>query len=212
MIGVRSSRLRETLRDSFLCYVEFFEIVNSMDSSFSTFDRQKRLVGNKKYSTLMCNMIENFTAEFIELSDQYVKRIADMQKEFIFEEDLPRFIENFEHDVNQINWSMQNMRDLTISKMNSNGDPTLINKIKELIEAFFPNKNINIQGRAYIEDNREEKSKQQNMKSEVKSNKYCSEIISSNAINQVPQPQQSKVLASNHQQIQDSHSTSKKRY
>ena len=52
------------------------------------------MVGNKKYGTLLCNTIEDYSAEILGLNQKYMQNIATIQKQFLGNTNIDAFIEN----------------------------------------------------------------------------------------------------------------------
>ena len=68
--------IKEPLRDTFLAYVEFFNVARAMNTNFLSFERTKMFQDNKKYSTNLVNLIEDYGAELITLNTKYIEKIA----------------------------------------------------------------------------------------------------------------------------------------
>lgn len=97
----RSTRLRESLRDTLLSYLEFHHIISSMDyhfnshvspqkgnDNFSVMNSQKsaknaenyqpprRMIANKKYTVIVSNLVEEYGSELITLNEKFIRAVA----------------------------------------------------------------------------------------------------------------------------------------
>ena len=133
----RSTRLRESLRDTLLSYLEFHHIISSMDyhfnshvapqnnnSNYSVLNSQKsgnnaenyqpprRMIANKKYTVIVSNLIEEYGSELITLNEKFIRAVAGIQKKFLGGGNrAEHFVEDFCRDVGHIGDRIMAWRD-----------------------------------------------------------------------------------------------------
>lgn len=107
----RDSRLKEIFRDIYLTITEFMQILITMDENFAKFSKKRILINNRKYSVLIYNLVEEYNSQIIQKNDEFIKKIAKIQKKFLRKEDCEFFIEDFCRDVESINQEIQKLRD-----------------------------------------------------------------------------------------------------
>lgn len=130
-------RLKESLRDTFLSFLEFVEIIKAMNNNFSRFEKQRRMLANKKYSVILGNVIDEYGSELIALNEKYIQTVAQIQKKFLGKEDSSSFIEDFCRDVEDINRNIQILRDSPYFD-NSKRKIDFLEKINYILKDFFP--------------------------------------------------------------------------
>lgn len=134
---ITNLRLKESLRDNFLSFLEFVEIVKAMNNNFSRFEKQRRMLANKKYSVILGNVIDEYGSELIALNEKYIHSVAQIQKKFLGEDDCSSFIEDFCKDVEDINQNIQVLRDSPYFD-NSKAKIEFVEKLNFILEDFFP--------------------------------------------------------------------------
>lgn len=134
---ITNLRLKESLRDTFLSFLEFVEIIKAMNNNFSRFEKQRRMLANKKYSVILGNVIEEYGSELIALNEKYIHSVAHIQKKFLGEDDCGSFIEDFCKDVEDINKNIQLLRDSPYFD-NSKSKIEFVEKLNFILEDFFP--------------------------------------------------------------------------
>lgn len=108
---ISESRFKDSFRDILLSHLEFAEVINCMDNTFSKFQRGSSLTGNRKYSAIMSNLVEDYLSELIILNEKYIHNVSRVQKKFLDKDQSAKYFNEFYQDVDVLNNRIQTVRE-----------------------------------------------------------------------------------------------------
>lgn len=106
-----SKQLSESFGDIFLTTIEFTEVILCLDKNFCKFERQRRMIANKRYSVLLRNLVEEYSSKVLALYETFVKKIVNIQKGFLSYQNAQDFIQLFQPEVLEINNRIHSLRE-----------------------------------------------------------------------------------------------------
>lgn len=130
-------RLKESLRDIFLSSIEFVNTVSALDNTFSNYERSRAMINNKKYATLMSNILDDYGSRILNLNENTMRNIAKIQKKFVKKDQSSHFVEAICSKLKEINKDVQKVRDTPIVYSHSKNGGVL-SRLQGIVDLYFP--------------------------------------------------------------------------
>ena len=150
--------INEPLRQIYLSYVEFMEVVRALHHNYKRFPSKSRknakfeslpekrnseetggnLGPGDNYEEILGSVLEDYCSEVITINEKYIETIAQIQKSMLSSEDhKTQFVGDFCNDADQIHQGIQELRESPFI------DPSLVRKgfvleISAMIKELFP--------------------------------------------------------------------------
>jgi len=139
--------IKRCLRETFLSYLEFLEIVVSNADSFELFHQQNRSDKGEYYLSEVCGIIDSFGNEFLKMNADSIQNILDLQAKYLRKEIYEEYIEGYNHKLEEINSRIRELRIISSSNSGMMNDTRFIPKVKSLLDVVFKEDPVNLEQR-----------------------------------------------------------------